>query len=243
MNNFSNKKANKIDGDLNSDYIVNPKNNRQKYFPVVAGLFCGFYIISNILAVKSITIPRTSNIIMLGPVQIFPFVLDAAFILFPFTYILDDVLSEIYGFKVARKVIFTGFALELIAVIFITIATFIPATPDAPVTDEMFATVLGYVPRIVCASLSGYLMGELINAWSLIAIRKHTGEKKLWVRLIGSTVFGEAADTITFCTVAFIGTISFGEFLNYTIVGYIIKILVEVVMLPITYKVVKFLKK
>jgi uncharacterized integral membrane protein (TIGR00697 family) len=214
----------------------------RRAWPVVVALFCSFYLLSNILAVKSITIPSGQTAVNLGVLQVWPLVLDGAFVLFPITYIIDDIMTEIYGFKRARKVILLGFGIEVIAVLALSTVSFIPATPDAPVTDEIYSTVFNYVPRVVCASLAAYLVGELLNAWTLALIKKHTGEKKLWVRFLGSTVIGEAADTITFCTVAFFGTISFAEFLNYTIVGYLVKCLLEVVLLPITYRVVKWIK-
>jgi uncharacterized integral membrane protein (TIGR00697 family) len=214
----------------------------QNALPIIALMFGALYILSNILAVKSITIPLVDDSVLAGPVQIWPLVLDGGFILFPLTYILDDILSEIYGFKTARKVILTGLGMQIFAVGAICVVGQISATPEAPVTDEVYSIVLGYVPRIVIASLAAYLVGELLNAWTLIKIRQRTGERKLWVRLIGSTAIGEAVDTITFCTIAFFGTISFPEFLNYTIVGYIVKCSIEVVMLPVTYRVIRWLK-
>jgi uncharacterized integral membrane protein (TIGR00697 family) len=95
----------------------------------------------------------------------------------------------------------------------------------------------------VLASICGYLVGQLLNAYVLVKIKERTQEKALWLRLIGSTVIGELADTVVFCTIAFYGVITGGEFLNYVIVGYIYKTLLEVVLLPITYRVIAAVKK
>jgi uncharacterized integral membrane protein (TIGR00697 family) len=99
------------------------------------------------------------------------------------------------------------------------------------------------VPRIVLASICGYLVGQLLNAYVLVKIKERTKERFLWVRLIGSTVVGEFADTLVFCTVAFYGVITGAEFVNYVIVGYVYKTLLEVVLLPITYPTIRAIKR
>lgn len=109
--------------------------------------------------------------------------------------------------------------------------------------QEAFEAVLGFVPRIVLASICGYLVGQLLNAYVLVKIKERTQEKALWVRLIGSTVIGELADTVVFCTIAFYGIITGGEFLNYVVIGYLYKTLLEVVLLPLTYRVISAVKQ
>jgi uncharacterized integral membrane protein (TIGR00697 family) len=105
-----------------------------------------------------------------------------------------------------------------------------------------FEAILGFVPRIVLASVCGFLVGQLLNAYVLVKIKARTNEGSLWLRLIGSTVVGEFADTIVFCTIAFYGIITGGDFLNYVIVGYLYKTLLEVLLLPITYRVISYVK-
>ncbi|MDR2508832.1 MAG: queuosine precursor transporter [Candidatus Ancillula sp.] len=229
----------KAKGSLYGDNNLSLRATR--YFPVIAGLFCGFLVLSNILAVKPITVGSYNDLLNLSALQIWPLVLDGGALLFPLTYIIDDVLSEIYGFKTARKVIFTGFALEICAVLMIWLVGLMPSTSDWG-NEEAFNSVLGFVPRIVFASLCAYLVGELLNSFVLVKIKQKWGERRLWVRLIGSTLVGEAADTSIFCTIAFFGVITTSEFLNYIIVGYIFKCLVEVLLLPVTYRVIRFLK-
>jgi len=118
-------------------------------------------------------------------------------------------------------------------------------TPPAPgwPNQEAWTAVLGFVPRIVFASLCGYLAGQFLNAYVLVRIKQHTKERSLWARLVGSTVVGELADTALFCTIAFAGILSLRDLIGYTIVGYVYKVLVEVVCLPITYAVISMIKR
>jgi uncharacterized integral membrane protein (TIGR00697 family) len=190
------------------------------YYPVVVAVFCGLLLISNIGATK---------LIEFGPI-----ITDGGAFLFPLVYITGDVLSEVYGLKAARRAIYLGFALAVLAALTFWLVQISPPA-DGYVNQEAFEAVLGFVPRIVLASICGYLVGQLL--------KERTQEKALWLRLIGSTVIGELADTVVFCTIAFYGVITGGEFLNYVIVGYIYKTLLEVVLLPITYRVIAAVKK
>ncbi len=198
------------------------------HYPVVLAVFCGLLLISNIGATK---------LIEFGPI-----ITDGGAFLFPLVYITGDVLSEVYGFKAARKAILVGFALAVLAALTFWVVQISPAATSWP-NQEAFESVLGFVPRIVLASIAGYLVGQLLNAYVLVRIKEWTKEKALWLRLIGSTAVGEAADTVVFCTIAFYGVITGGEFLNYVIVGYVYKVLVEVILLPVTYRVIAVIKK
>ncbi|MEI7629869.1 MAG: queuosine precursor transporter [Actinomycetes bacterium] len=198
------------------------------YYPVVVAVFCGLLLISNIGATK---------LIEFGPI-----ITDGGAVLFPLVYITGDVLSEVYGLKAARRAIYLGFALAVLAALTFWLVQISPPA-DGYANQEAFEAVLGFVPRIVLASICGYLVGQLLNAYVLVKIKERTQEKALWLRLIGSTVIGELADTVVFCTIAFYGIITGGEFINYVIVGYIYKTLLEVVLLPITYRVIAAVKK
>ncbi len=199
-------------------------------YPILTTLFVAVFLISNITATKG--------------VEIGPLVTDGAFFLFPLAYILGDVLAECYGFKATRRAIFTGFGVTILAVISFYIAIWLP---PASFWDgqEAFSSVLGLVPQIVLASLAGYVVGQLLNATVLVAIKKRTGEKTLWARLIGSTIVGEFGDTLLFCAIAapVIGIVTTGDFLNYVIVGFLWKTLLEVVLLPVTYTVIAWVKR
>jgi uncharacterized integral membrane protein (TIGR00697 family) len=114
---------------------------------------------------------------------------------------------------------------------------------DNWVGQAAFEQALGFVPRIVMASLAGYLVGQLLNAWTLHVIRRRTGERALWIRLLGSTVVGEAADTVVFCTIAFFGVITGAQFLGYVALGYLYKLAVEAALLPVTYRAVAWARR
>lgn len=197
-----------------------------------------------VLSVLFVAVMMISTITGTKGVQIGPFTVDGAFYLFPLAYVLGDVISEVYGFTVMRRVIWAGFAALLLmsACMWITIA--LPPASFYP-HQEAFRTVAGVIPRILAASLAGYLLGEMLNAWVLVRIKERTGEASLWVRLLGSTLVGEAADTLIFCSIAAgaIGITSWGDFANYAVVGYLWKTLIELLVMPITYQVVRWLKK
>jgi uncharacterized integral membrane protein (TIGR00697 family) len=112
------------------------------------------------------------------------------------------------------------------------------------ITDGgVFESVLGFVPRIVLASVCGFLVGQLLNAYVLVKIKERTQEKALWARLLGSTAVGEFADTLVFCTIAFFGVITGAEFMVYVVFGYLYKTAVEVILLPVTYRVIAAVKR
>ena len=160
------------------------------------------------------------------------------------SYVIGDILSECYGFLAARKAIFLGFGAMLLAVVSFYIAIWLPAA-DFYESQDAFATILGLVPRIVVASLSGYLVGQLLNSWVLVRIKRRTGEKTLWARLIGSTIVGECGDTLVFCLIAapVIGIATFADTVNYTFYGFLWKTLCEILILPITYPVITWVKR
>ena len=197
-------------------------------YPYLVAIFVGILLISNIGATKLI--------------EFGPLITDGGVFLFPLTYIIGDILSEVYGLKAARRAIFTGFAMSILAAFTFYLVQISPAA-DAYTNQEAFESVLGFVPRIVLASLAGYLVGQLLNAYVLVKIKQKTKERYLWARLIGSTAVGELADTVVFCTIAFFGIITGVEFLNYVLVGYLYKTLLEVVLLPITYPVIRAIKR
>ena len=135
------------------------------------------------------------------------------------------MLSEVYGFRAARKAVITGFAMQILASAVFYLVQISPAGPGYE-HQEAFQAVIGFYPRIVLASLAGYVVGQLLNSFVLVRIKRRMGEKHLWVRLLTSTGVGEAADTVIFCTVAFLGVIPGTEFLNYVLFGFVYKVAV-----------------
>lgn len=216
-------------------------------YDIVVAVFCGLLLISNVAATKLIAFgPDVSA----GGLQLLPLVTDGGAVLFPLTYVLGDVLAEVYGFRRARRAIWVGFGLAALMSACFALVDLAPASADWPYGDA-WHTVLGFVPRIVIASLLGYLAGQMLNALVLVRIRARTGPKHLWARLLGSTLVGEFADTVVFCTIAFgpLGALLGGDsipldaLLNYIVVGFVWKVLVEAACLPVTYRVISFVRR
>jgi queuosine precursor transporter len=207
-------------------------------YAVLVAVFCGLLLISNIAATKTITVVDGLPDFLGGGIFT-----DGGAILFPLTYIVGDVLAEVYGLRQAKRAIWVGFALAALASLtFLAVG----AAPPGPgyENQEAFLAVLGFVPRIVLASLAGYLVGQFLNAYVVVKIKERTKERHLWARLIGSTVVGEFADTILFCFIAFVGIFpTWGGLISYAIAGYFYKVIVEVIMLPVTYAVIRAIKK
>ena len=199
---------------------------------IISVAFVALLLISNIAATKAFMVGSSTHYL----------IFDGGAILFPLTYIIGDVLSEVYGFARARRVIVMGFVASFLASLTFFVVQYLPPAPDYE-NQEAFAAVLGVVWRAVVASLAGYLAGQLLNSYVLVWIRRRWGTKHLWARLIGSTIVGEAADTILFCTILFYGQMTFGNFVNYTVTGYFYKVLLEVVLLPVTYPVIATIRR
>lgn len=200
----------------------------RSFYPLIVAVFAGLLLISNIGATK---------LIAFGPL-----IVDGGAFLFPLVYVIGDVMSEVYGWKAARRAIILSFALAVLAALTFYVVQISPAADGWP-NQEAFEAILGFVPRIVLASVCGFLVGQLLNSYVLIKIKERTSEKHLWARLIGSTAVGELADTVVFCTIAFYGVITGSDFINYVVTGYIYKTLLEVFLLPITYPVIAWVKR
>lgn len=195
-------------------------------FVIITALFVTCLITANVVAVK---------IVGLG----FVFV-PAAIFVFPVSYIFGDVLTEVYGYRWARRVIWLGFAANLVFVFFAWIGQILPPASfwDGQAAYER---ILGYTPRLLIASFCGYLAGEFVNSFVLAKMKIMTRGRWLWSRTIGSTIVGEGLDTAIFITLAFVATPSFSPLLIlYHWTG---KVLIEVVATPLTYLVVNYLKK
>ena len=208
-------------------------------YDLVLALFCSLLLISNIAAVKLI---QFGGDLSLGGFQVLPLVLDGGALLFPLTYVLGDVLAEVYGLRGARRAIVLGGVVSVIASATFVLVGALPSATDWG-NQEAFTAVLGFVPRIVLASLLAYAVGQLLNAWVLVRLKRRTREGSLWARLLGSTIVGELADTVIFCLVAFAGIISAPAMLNYIVVGYLWKVAVETALLPVTYRVIALVKR
>lgn len=199
-----------------------------KYYDIILAVFAAILLISNLAGTK---------LIAFGPI-----ITDGGAILFPISYILGDVLTEIYGYKYARRAIWVGLGVMLLAVLCFTIVRYMPPAPEYT-AQAAYEAVLGFFPRIVAASLAAFLTGSFLNSFVLAKLKVKTKGKKLWLRLIGSTVVGELCDTVVFAFVAFGGILQGMNMLTYILIGWIFKTVVEIVFLPITYRVIDKMKQ
>ena len=223
------------DDSSQTSFAVRPPGN----YDVVVALFCALLLISNVSAVKLIQFGP--NVDLWG-FPLLPIITDGGALLFPLTYVLGDVLAEVYGWRGARRAIAIGFTVSVLASVTFLIVSAAPPAAEWE-KQEAFVAILGFVPRIVVASLAGYAVGQLLNAWVLVRLKRRTKEGSLWARLLGSTLVGEAADTVIFCVIAFAGEVSGGTLVNYILVGYIYKVTIEALFLPITYRVIGYVKR
>ncbi|MDI3242701.1 queuosine precursor transporter [Arthrobacter sp. AL08] len=203
------------------------------YFGIMLAVMAVVLILSNIGASKGVAI---------GPI-----ITDGGFFLFPLAYILGDVISEVYGFKVARKAIVTSFALSVFASLCYWIIIALPGFGDeyGLAKQSALESALGPVPQIVFASLLAFFAGQTINSWILVKMKARTGEKSLWARLMGSSGVGEFVDTLIFCSIAasVIGISDGAMFVNYVLVGFLYKTLVEFAFVPLTSLAIGWVKK
>jgi uncharacterized integral membrane protein (TIGR00697 family) len=184
----------------------------------------------------------TSNIIAVKLVNIFGLILPAGILIFPISYIFGDVLTEVYGYRQARQVIWLGFFCNLIAVVAIWLGQILPAASfwDGQTAYER---ILGYTPRLLGASFLAYLVGEFANSFVLAKMKIATNGRWLWARTIGSTLVGQGLDSLVFMTLAFIGTIPLTVLAGAIVAQWLSKSVYEAIITPLTYVLVNFLKK
>jgi uncharacterized integral membrane protein (TIGR00697 family) len=207
-------------------------------FVIVAAVFVTCLITANIIAVKLITLG-------VGPARLggleLPAPLPAAIVIFPLTYIVGDVLTEVYGFRQARRVIWLGFFCNLIAVAAFWVAGLIPALDSE--MQGAYDRIFGYVPRILLASFAAYLVGEFSNSFVLAKMKIRTRGRFLWSRTIGSTIVGQGLDASVFIAIAFAGTMPGAVIGSMIVTHWLVKTAYEVAATPFTYYVVNSLKK
>ena len=168
--------------------------------------------------------------------------LPAAVILFPVTYIIGDIFTEVYGFRKARTIIWLGFACSFFAVLIYLVTIALPH-PGYWENQEAYAVVMGTTPRVCVASFMGYLFGEFSNSIILSKLKVATKGKKLWVRTILSTIVGEGLDSVIFIVISFWGTMENSVVLKMILFQYLFKVLYEAIFTPVTYLAVKAVKK
>ena len=199
-----------------------------KYLGTISVFFVSVLLISNIASTKIVDLRW--------------FTFDGGTLLFPLSYIFGDILTEVYGYKKARGVIWLGFFMALLMSLIFIIVGKLPSASGWN-NQNAYDLILGLTPRIVFASLLAYSVGEFSNSFVLAKMKIWTKGKWLWTRTIGSTIVGEFFDSVIFILIAFSGILPNSLLITLIISNYIFKTSVEVLFTPITYKVVKFLKK
>ena len=209
------------------------KNRTDKMSPyvIVTVLFILCYVVSNIMAVK-----------VIGFFGLFYF--DAGTITFPLAYMLGDVLTEIWGYRIARKTILLAFLCNIFVVVCTQIGVWLPSPDYLDPTANAYNTVFNYVPRIILGSLTGFLLGELTNSWFMDKIKAKTKGKHLWVRTIGSSIVGYIFDTIPFVLIAFLGILTTRDLILMIISQYVMKLAIEAIFgTPMAYAAIAYLRK
>jgi uncharacterized integral membrane protein (TIGR00697 family) len=208
------------------------------WFVAITALFVTALLTSNIIAVKLFFIPG-----VVLPWSGEPVVLPAGVIIFPVSYIFGDVLTEVYGYRMARRVIWLGFLCNLLMVLAIWTGKLLPPAPfwDA---QPAYERILGFTPRLLVASFAAYLAGEFANAIVLARMKVLTQGRWLWSRTIGSTLVGQGLDSLVFVTLAFAGIMPSVEALASTILTqWLTKTVYEAAVTPVTYVIVTLLKR
>lgn len=219
---------------MNRQVTENPEKNRERMnfcLLTVTAFIVTLYLVSNVMAVKIISVRGLA-------------LFDAGTITFPFAYMLSDVLTEVWGFKTARKVIFLTFACNLIFILFTSIGGIMPYPEYEAEVAEAYKTVYGYVPRIVFASLLGFLSGEIVNAWVMEKVKKITKGKYLWIRTISSSAAAYIFDTVLFVFAAFYGAVPKNDLISMIAIQYFAKLLIEALSgTPFAYALIGIIKR
>ncbi len=207
-----------------------------RYYDLVMAAFVTVLLCSNLIGVHKVT---TINLPLYGA-----FTFGAGVLFFPISYLFGDILTEVYGYARSRKVIWAGFSALIFASFMSWVVTSLP--PSADMTEERqqaINMIFGQTPRIVLASLTAFWMGEFVNSFVLAKMKLKTEGKNLWMRTIGSTIFGEAVDSLVFYPIAFLGTWETSLVITVMVSNYFLKVIWEIVATPLTYRIVAFLKR
>lgn len=199
-----------------------------RYLDIITAIFISILLISNVASSK-IT-------------SFWGLTFDAGTILFPLSYIIGDMLTEVYGYSRTRRIIWIGLLCNILMAATFMIVAVLP--PDASWSNQSaYEAILGWTPRIVLASIVAYFAGEFINSFVLAKLKIQTKGRYLWMRTIGSTLIGQLIDTVLFCVIAFYGLLPTEVLVAIIVSNYVFKLSIEVLFTPVTYKVVNWLKR
>lgn len=200
-----------------------------RYFDFVMAAFVAILLLSNVIGAGKVA-------------ALNGFVFGAGILFFPISYVLGDVLTEVYGYARARRCVWAGFAAVLFMALMAKVVVVLPPAPTWG-NQAAYEAVFGLVPRIVFASVAAFWAGELVNAYVLARLKLLTAGRMLWVRTIGSTVVGQALDSLIFYPLAFLGEWPTDQVLTVMATNWALKVAWEVVLTPVTYAVVNRLKR
>ena len=200
-----------------------------RYFDFVMAAFCVVLILSNVVGAAKVA-------------EIGGFTFGAGILFFPISYVLGDILTEVYGYARARRVIWAGFAASLFAALMCSVIVAMPPAPGWG-GQEQYAAVFGQVWRIVAASMLAFWAGEFVNSYVLARMKVWTQGRMLWARTIGSTVFGQGVDSLIFYPLAFLGVWTNAQVLTVMVTNWALKVAWEAILTPLTYAVVGWLKR
>jgi hypothetical protein len=206
-----------------------PHQRRYRYYDVVMAAFVAVLLCSNLIGPAKVA-------------QVGGFAFGAAVLFFPISYVFGDILTEVYGYARARRVIWTGFGALGFASFMASVVVALPPAPGWPY-QSAYETVFGQTPRIVLASLIAFFAGEFVNSYVLARMKVWMAGRYLWMRTIGSTIAGEGVDSLIFYPVAFYGVWPDALLLTVMVSNYALKVAWEAAITPVTYRVVAHLKR
>jgi len=208
--------------------IITHQQRYSLWFVIAVAVFITCLITANITAVKL--------------VNVFGLVFPAGIVIFPISYIFGDILTEVYGYRLARRVIWLGFLCNLLVVVAIWVGQVLPPASFWN-GQAAYERILGYTPRLLLASFLAYLVGEFANSFVMAKMKIATRGRWLWTRTIGSTLVGEGLDSLVFMTVAFVGEIPMTVLALAIVTQWLVKSAYEAAATPLTYVTVRFLKQ
>ncbi|MEZ5426178.1 MAG: queuosine precursor transporter [Pyrinomonadaceae bacterium] len=212
------------------------KGTKYRYYDLIMAAFVAVLLCSNLIGVHKVS---SVNLPLIGN-----YIYGAGVLFFPISYLFGDILTEVYGYARSRKVIWAGFGALIFASLMAFIVTSLPpASTMSPEQQSAINLIFGQTWRIVLASLLAFWLGEFTNSFVLAKMKVFSAGKYLWTRTIGSTLAGEAVDSLIFYPIAFFGTWSTEQIVSVMIGNYFLKVFWEVLATPFTYKIVAFLKR
>jgi hypothetical protein len=214
--------------------VTDQSPRRYRYYDFVMAAFVAILLLSNLIGAAKIS---SVELPLLGV-----FTFGAGVLFFPLSYVIGDVLTEVYGYARARRVVWAGFAAMIFMSLMSLVIVKLPAA-DGWDGQEAYESVFGQTSRIVFASLIAFWAGELVNAYIMARMKVWTRGRHLWTRTIGSTVFGQGVDSIIFYPLAFMGVWSDELLIGVMLTNFALKVAWEALLTPVTYRVVGFLKK